>query len=323
MDEPLIESEAVPDAPARRLPVWATATLWMCALLCEAIAVLWFIDCLATGDLARAGWLGQFLLAIGLAGLGLWLAERRRRLFYQPLHNLEALLPQIRANEAPIDDLSQISGKLQPLALAVQEILRDLRQQQSELNHELRQRVANRTSALERKIGTLSHQASRDSLTGLYNRRSFDELLDQMISRWQTSGQALSLLMMDVDHFKILNDTLGHAAGDELLRSIAQIIRSTIRATDHAFRWGGDEFAILCEGTDGPAAQVLANRLTSLVDALAKTCRGLAIPPGLSIGITTLEKGADPTPRSIIEAADRVLYEVKAARKSRRSRIAS
>jgi diguanylate cyclase (GGDEF)-like protein len=129
--------------------------------------------------------------------------------------------------------------------------------------------------------------------------------------------------MMDLDHFKTLNDTLGHAAGDELLRSIAQIIRSTIRTTDHAFRWGGDEFAILCEATDATAARGLANRLTSLVDALAKTCRGVPVPPGLSIGMTTLDKGADPNPRSIIEAADRVLYEVKAARHSRSTRMAS
>jgi hypothetical protein len=148
MDEPSLQPDAAPDAPAHRLPAWARAGLWGAALVCEAVAVLWFIDCLASGEIARARWLGQLLLAVALAGLGIWLGERRRRTVYAPLRRLEALLPQIRANEAPIEELSEISGRLRPLALQVQEILRQLRQQEGALNHEMRQRVANRTSAL-------------------------------------------------------------------------------------------------------------------------------------------------------------------------------
>src|SRR5207249_3038126 len=110
------------------------------------------------------------------------------------------------------------------------------------------------------------------------------------------------------------NDTLGHAAGDELLRNIGQIIRSSIRENDAAFRCGGDEFVVVLNGSTVGAAQALAKRINSLVAALAKTLR---IPqrPGLSIGISTLDELRDPNAQSLLEQADKRLYEIKSARK--------
>ena len=113
-------------------------------------------------------------------------------------------------------------------------------------------------------------------MTGLYNRRLLDQHLPPIIDRCRNTQTHLSLLMIDVDHFKKLNDTLGHAAGDEMLRDIAQIIRSTIRENDSAFRYGGDEFVVVLEGFDAEAGQALGDRLISLVDALRKPC---ASPP--------------------------------------------
>src|SRR5690606_14641280 len=132
-----------------------------------------------------------------------------------------------------------------PVAALLAEILHDLRQQKTavaELHAETRQRVAQRTDALERQLGSLRQQASRDKLTGLYNRRMLDQCLNQLVDECRAGRRALCLLMMDADYFKQLNDTLGHAAGDDLLRSIGQIIRSALREQDLAFRYGGDEF---------------------------------------------------------------------------------
>ena len=120
----------------------------------------------------------------------------------------------------------------------------------TEMDREVRQRIANKTEALERKIGSLHNQATRDVLTGLLNRRALDEHLAKAMERCAAKGLAVSVLMIDVDNFKPLNDTLGHAAGDELLRSIGQLLRSTLRDGDTPFRCGGDEFVIVLEGSD-------------------------------------------------------------------------
>jgi diguanylate cyclase (GGDEF)-like protein len=321
MDDNASFVNAPSEGPFRRLPAWLRTIGWTLALGCEAGALIWFINCLATGEFGLAGWLGQFILATALAAFGTMLVNYRLRTIYLPLRKLQTLLPQIRAGEAPIEELSRIGGRLLPIASQIQSLMRDLRQQQAETNFELRERVANRTSALERTIGSLRQQASRDGLTGLYNRRAFDEVLAKAIERWKTHAESITLLMIDVDHFKILNDVLGHAVGDELLRSVAQIIRSSIRPQDHAFRWGGDEFAIVLEESDAAAGKAMADRLVSLVDGLAKTYR-VPLPPRLSIGVSNLADLPAPTAETFVAAADRVLYAVKANRK-KASRLAS
>ncbi len=135
------------------------------------------------------------------------------------------------------------------------------------------------------------------------------------------SKSNLSLLMIDVDHFKILNDTLGHAAGDELLRDIAQIIRSTIRENDVAFRYGGDEFIVVLEGFDAEAGAALGDRLISLVDALAQTLK-VNPKPRLSIGVATIKDLTKATPTSLMQEADRLLYEEKRIRKQQAGTVA-
>jgi len=124
----------------------------------------------------------------------------------------------------------------------------------------------------------------------------------------------LSLLMIDVDNFKSLNDTLGHAVGDDLLRAIGQIIRSTIRGNDLAFRCGGDEFVILLPEVSVKGAQALIGRLESLVDALAKTYK-VPRKPRLSIGMSRFDEQARITPQELMESADKALYRLKSERK--------
>jgi diguanylate cyclase (GGDEF)-like protein len=177
----------------------------------------------------------------------------------------------------------------------------------------MRDRIANRTDALERKIGSLQLQASRDVLSGLGNRRGLESALPKILERHHSTGTDFALLMIDVDHFKPLNDTLGHAAGDQLLRELGQLIRSTLRGNDQAFRCGGDEFVVLLDSCDIEAGRLIATRLELLVKRLTEPLK-VARPPQLSIGVCALSELNPATVESFLQTADARLYAVKAQR---------
>ncbi|HEX4797177.1 MAG TPA: GGDEF domain-containing protein [Humisphaera sp.] len=283
--------------------------------LTEAVLLAWLVFDLAANCWTSPIFSGRLITDVNLAAVAAFLLYRRYRLITRPLDKLMRLLPAIQKDDAAIEDLASIDGQLAPLAAQIQQILQELREERKRLDHEVRQRIANRTSALERTIGSLRQQASRDILTGLLNRRLFDEYIQQAIDRAKSSGSNLSLLMIDVDNFKVLNDTLGHQAGDELLRSIGQLIRSAIRESDVAFRYGGDEFAILIENGNADDAHTLASRLIDLVDSLGKTYK-LAKSPGLSAGVAHVNELTDITTVAIISVADKALYKLKAERRA-------
>ena len=297
---------------------WAEASGWVLGCAVGATGLLWLGRLLATAEPLGGAWAVQAGLTVAAVLAGGAAAAGYRWRSFKNVRTLSEQLPRVQRGEAPIEQLSEIGGGLGPLVPAVQDLLRELRQQRAataELELEIRQRVANRTDALERTIGTLRHQATRDALTGLFNRRFLDQYLPQCVQRHLKSNGELCLLMMDVDNFKVLNDTLGHAAGDDLLRAIGQLIRSAARGEDVAFRCGGDEFVVLLPGYGTDAGRALADRLTSLVDCLGRT---LKVPrkPRLAIGMTTLSACDDRTPDGLLAAADRSLYEVKRVRKA-------
>ena len=259
-------------------------------------------------------------ITVILAGLSCAVVARRRhrRRWAGPARVLAELLPRVQRGEAPIDELEDLDARgLGPLVGAVRDVVRELRQQRAavaELELEVRQRVASHTDALERTIGTLRRQATRDALTGLFNRRFLDQYLPQCVRRHARERRDLCLLMIDLDNFKALNDTLGHAAGDDLLRAVGQLIRSTARGDDVAFRCGGDEFVVLLPGYGADAGRALAGRLASLVDALGRTLK-VPVAPRLAVGLATLAGSTDPTPAGLLAEADRRLYDVKRSRK--------
>ena len=153
--------------------------------------------------------------------------------------------------------------------------------------------------------------ADRDPLTGFYNHRYVHERLGEEVLRAQRTGQPVSLLMLDLDDFKLVNDTFGHVFGDRVLRWVAERIRSCLRGTDVAARYGGDEFAVILPDTDAHAARAVAERI---VDALADQPFGAAgrapIPLGASIGVAA-HPGDGRSPTQLIAAADGRLYRVK------------
>jgi diguanylate cyclase (GGDEF)-like protein len=306
-------------AGAHGVPAWLA--ILTATVACVALAWLLYPPVAAGGSalqlLYRISLTIAGLLVLAMIVVSVWRKLHTERVATSELKQILDILPRVRTGELPIDELKKIDGTLAPLSLELREMLHELRQQRAAvaaIEAELPQRVASRTSALERTIGSLRQQAIRDPMTGLYNRRLLDQHLPPIIERCRLKKSQLSLLMIDVDNFKTLNDSLGHGAGDELLRDIAQIIRCTIRENDVAFRYGGDEFVVVLEGFDAEAGQALGDRLVSLVDALVQTLR-VDPKPRLSFGVATIQDIATATPTSLLQEADRLLYEEKRSRK--------
>jgi diguanylate cyclase (GGDEF)-like protein len=173
------------------------------------------------------------------------------------------------------------------------------------LQHKLEQAQ----TALEQSNSRLSEIALLDSLTGVSNRRSFDQFFAIEWGRAQRTIQPLSLLLIDVDHFKRINDTYGHQAGDECLRNTARLLSAALdRPADLIARYGGDEFAILLAETDSLGAFTVAVRIRS---AMAKDAAQAIIPTTLSIGVSTWNAVGDASSDDLIRAADRALYAAK------------
>jgi len=153
--------------------------------------------------------------------------------------------------------------------------------------------------------------ADRDQLTGFYNHRYLHERLGEEIVRAQRSRLPVSLLMIDLDDFKLVNDTFGHLFGDRVLAWVAELMRSTLRVSDVGARYGGDEFAIILPDTDHAAAQRAAERILDACreHAFQGESRG-PVPVGLSIGVASFPADGRTGPE-LISAADRALYRVK------------
>jgi len=183
-----------------------------------------------------------------------------------------------------------------------------------EMNQELEAKVSERTSELAEANSRLAQLAVTDGLTGLYNHRHFHERLGLEVERSARTGLPMSLLMIDVDHFKHYNDTNGHPAGDDVLRQVARIMGDGRRANDFCARYGGEEFAIVLVDTDKLTAAQVAERLRERV-AQTNFPNGDLQPGGklsISVGVASLPDDAGDA-EALVRAADKALYDAKAA----------
>jgi len=168
----------------------------------------------------------------------------------------------------------------------------------------------------EVEIQRLSSEAQTDPLTGLSNRRAFLPFVDQALARAQRSGEDVALMLCDVDHFKRINDTLGHHRGDNALRAVAAALQDVLRPTDISARWGGDEFAVLLSACNAVGARAVANRIRQTLQARAplRSHRvtlsiGIADAHGLPAGTLAPWQARD----MFFRAADEAVYMAKQA----------
>ncbi len=164
--------------------------------------------------------------------------------------------------------------------------------------------------------------ALQDDLTGLHNRRFIFEVLGQQLALAERHGWPLALLILDVDHFKRVNDTHGHLVGDQVLRELAACIRSRLRAQDMAGRWGGEEFIVLLPDTDAAGAAVLAEDLRLAVQQLrCLDPQGQPLPLTVSIGLHAQPQPTSRQRDELLAAADRAMYQAKQNGRNRVERV--
>jgi diguanylate cyclase (GGDEF)-like protein/PAS domain S-box-containing protein len=160
----------------------------------------------------------------------------------------------------------------------------------------------------------LVHRSLHDPLTGLPNRILFNDRLHHALERGRRERTPTSLLGIDLDGFKQINDQYGHPVGDEVLVAVAERLTSVLRASDTAARVGGDEFSIVCENSGRPDAEALATRLRDRVSEPLRLAGGLRLPLTVSIGIGTAEGDVDPERafEALVREADDAMYVDKA-----------
>ncbi|WP_345533855.1 GGDEF domain-containing protein [Viridibacterium curvum] len=157
-----------------------------------------------------------------------------------------------------------------------------------------------------REIDALLEEAETDVLTGLHNRRMIESLLEREFDRAMRYGRPLSLILIDVDHFKRVNDTHGHAVGDNVLATLARRVQRRMRISDHFGRWGGEEFLLICPETDTTDAMLVADRLRKSIRHKPMRLVGTVTA---SFGVSTYTGQGDYT--ALIDEADHYLYAAK------------
>lgn len=178
----------------------------------------------------------------------------------------------------------------------------------------LHEALAEKINKLESATVTISRLARTDELTGLHNRRSFNESFTLALSAARRHNHPLSLISIDLDHFKTVNDTCGHTIGDLVLKEFADLLKEMVRVEDIASRWGGEEFIVLLPDTTREAAYTLAERIRSSFEKQSSSAAPLAVTA--SFGVVQLQNGENED--DLIRRVDNALY---AAKKEGRNRV--
>lgn len=243
------------------------------------------------------------VFSVILAGMAAHRFGADVRRMVRAVENVEAGVPGARIPPATSN------AEMNTLAHSVDSMTRRL----LAAKEDLEQQVKQRTQDLEIANAELSRQAKTDALTGLLNRHVFDPMLEHMVQEARRSHRALSVLMVDADHFKRINDVHGHLVGDQVLQMLAAILKSKVRASDIVGRLGGEEFGVLLPDTNEAGALKLAQ---SLVDCVAEQDHAVWGKLTISIGLTTCVDGMT-SGQGLMGQADEALYAAKSGGRNR------
>ena len=247
--------------------------------------------------------LERYLLLVGgLALLVGIVAYRVGRSIIAPLNGLIGAADRIADGDLTVQLIVAKEDEIGHLTRVFNEMANKLRGSRDEIE------AASRT--LQQQNQLLETLSVRDGLTGLYNRKKLDDILNGEFARFRRTRRPFAALMLDIDHFKAINDRDGHLAGDEVLAKVAAVLARSIRTLDYAARYGGDEFVIILVETEMEAAIQIAERIRAMVETTRCGTASELISVAVSVGVTD-SRDTDDSPAAMLARADGALYEAK------------
>lgn len=261
-----------------------------------------------------------FASLVGIGATGIFLGTvLLSRYVLKPIRTLsEQVESAVESGGLPAlpTDRDDEIGRLARAFRQMQGGLDEARERAARLERTMDRRVSAETQRIHRELRRVERRAWTDPLTGLGNRRLFDDKFGEIVEAQRRRGHDLAIVLLDVDHFKRVNDTLGHPAGDELLRFVGELLRQCLRGNDLAIRMGGDEFLLVLPSASAADAESVAERTIRLFAQRAKLMD--VVPrPTMSAGVASLWKARVSTAQELLEAADEALYAAKRSGKDR------
>ena len=246
------------------------------------------------------------LMTAAMSGL-----DNENRDFYSSIRSQGERFEEITL----LDDIKRIKNEL------VQEVekMRAIVRQKESQDQKALEALSSQVDVLKKELDKARHSASTDGLTGVYNRKALDNHLRNLIDRNRVTKHPFSLLMMDLDHFKQLNDTYGHTVGDRMLLAFAEKCRGSVRSDDFLARYGGEEFTLILPGASLRNATKKAKHLCKSIAgsryAADNSPKADVLSVSVSIGVSAYRQG--DTVQSLVERADQCLYKAKADGRNR------
>ena len=240
------------------------------------------------------------------------IARMRKHMLAIAARHQEALgTPLATHTHDELGELAQMFNEMRAEISRSQNSLQEKVDVTGEALIEVNSKLRERTRELEKTLALVEELAVTDSLTKLANRRYFDERLNELFSRSQRYNEPMCVVLLDIDHFKQINDRHGHAAGDCVLRSLGELIAARTRETDVAARLGGDEFGILLYRTRLEEARLFTEELTALIQNCSSVCSGKSVTVSVSTGVALSTQIPESSTASLMICADQALYEAK------------
>ncbi len=240
---------------------------------------------------------------------------------------LDGHMREMRDSVTLTRTLEELKSVVEAKLATIKKFLKEKREQDEARHREAGQntealqkalkKMKHEVCTMQEKTRILEQQVLRDPLTGIHNRRAFDTRLEEEFHRFQRYGQVFSLLVIDLDRFKHVNDVYGHTTGDQCLREVTRRMGAALRKSDFLARYGGEEFVVILPGIGKEGAKSVAEKLRLCVEKTRFLYQGERIPLTISVGAAQIQPNED-SPLSLFERADAALYEAK---KQGRNRI--